>query len=331
MASCHSHFGLSHALCKSPLHLSLDRQLSRNARERSKNDPQRMEEIQMNVTLRRGALEDAKSCGVICYTAFKTIAEQHNFPPDLPSSEFTTALLSGLLSHPHFYAVVAELDGRVVGSNFVDERSTIAGIGPITVDPAIQNRTIGRQLMQHVLDRATQQRFPGVRLVQAAYHNRSLSLYAKLGFVAREPLSTMQGSPLALQIAGYAVRAATEQDLEACNQVCLRVHGHKRHGELLDAIKQGTATVVEHDGRITGYATPIAFFGHAVGETNEDLKALIGAAPTFPGPGFLLPTRNGELFRWCLEHGLRVVQPATLMSIGLYNEPAGAFLPSVLY
>jgi predicted N-acetyltransferase YhbS len=285
----------------------------------------------MNVTLRPGTAEDAQRCGAICYEAFKTIAAQHNFPPDFPSPEVATELLAGLLAHPGFYAVVAELDGRVVGSNFLDERSTVAGIGPITVDPAVQNRAVGRQLMQHVLARVTQRRFPGVRLVQAAYHNRSLSLYARLGFVAREPLSTMQGAPLAVQTPGYTVRPATERDLDACNQVCVKVHGHDRRGELLDAIKQGTATIVEHGGRITGYATPVAFFGHAVGETNAELKALIGAAPAFPGPGFLLPTRNGELFRWCLDHGLRVVQPMTLMSVGLYNEPAGAFLPSVLY
>ena len=285
----------------------------------------------MNVTLRPGNAEDAQRCGTICYEAFKMIAEQHHFPSDFASPEVATELLAGLFAHPGFYAVVAELDGRVVGSNFLDERSTVAGIGPITVDPAVQNRAVGRQLMQHVLDRVTQRHFPGVRLVQAAYHNRSLSLYAKLGFVAREPLSTMQGAPLATQIPGYTVRPATERDLDACNQVCVKVHGHDRRGELLDAIKQGTATLVEHGGRITGYATPVAFFGHAVGETNEELKALIGAAPAFPGPGFLLPTRNGELFRWCLDHGLRVVQPVTLMSVGLYNEPAGAFLPSVLY
>jgi predicted N-acetyltransferase YhbS len=285
----------------------------------------------MNVTLRPGNAEDAQRCGTICYEAFKMIAEQHHFPSDFSSPEVATELLAGLFAHPGFYAVVAELDGRVVGSNFLDERSTVAGIGPITVDPAVQNRAVGRQLMQHVLDRVRQRHFPGVRLVQAAYHNRSLSLYAKLGFVAREPLSTMQGAPLATQIPGYTVRPATERDLDACNQVCVKVHGHDRRGELLDAIKQGTATLVEHGGRITGYATPVAFFGHAVGETNEELKALIGAAPAFPGPGFLLPTRNAELFRWCLDHGLRVVQPVTLMSVGLYNEPAGAFLPSVLY
>jgi predicted N-acetyltransferase YhbS len=290
-----------------------------------------MEEVPMNVTLRPGNAEDAQHCGAICYEAFKTIAEQHNFPPEFPSPEVVTEILARLLVHPGVYAVVAELDGRVVGSNFLHERSTVAGIGPITVDPAVQNRAVGRQLMQHVLARVTQRRFPGVRLVQAAYHNRSLALYTRLGFVAREPLSTMQGAPLAVQIPDYTVRPATEHDLDACNQVCVQVHGHDRRGELLDAIQQGTATIVEHGGRITGYATPIAFFGHAVGETNDALKALIGAAPAFLGPGFLLPTRNREVFRWCLDHGLRVVQPMTLMSVGLYNEPAGAFLPSVLY
>jgi len=28
---------------------------------------------------------------------------------------------------------------------------------------------------------------------------------------------------------------------------------------------------------------------------------------------------------------LRVVQPNTLMSMGLYNEPSGAWIPSILY
>jgi hypothetical protein len=43
-----------------------------------------MEEVSMNVMLRPGNPEDAKICGAICYEAFKTIAEQHNFPPDFP-------------------------------------------------------------------------------------------------------------------------------------------------------------------------------------------------------------------------------------------------------
>ena len=68
-----------------------------------------------------------------------------------------------------------------------------------------------------------------------------------------------------------------------------------------------------------------------MGESNEELKALNGASPGYPGPGFLLPTLNTELFRWRLEQGLRVVQVMTLMRISPYNEPAGICLPSVLY
>ncbi len=285
----------------------------------------------MNVTLRPGNVADAQHCGEICYNAFTAIAKQHGFPPDFPSPEVAIALLANLLAHPGFYSVVAEIEGRIVGSNFLDERSTVAGLGPITVDPTVQNRAIGRQLMEDTLNRAKERSFPGIRLLQAAYHNRSLALYTRLGFVAREPVSTMQGTPLTLQVPGCLVRPATESDLEACNRICVKVHGHERAGELLDAIKQQTATVVEHAGHITGYASSIAFFGHAAAEDNEALKALIGAAPSFGGPGFLVPTRNTELFRWCLEHGLRVIQPMTLMSTGLYNEPAGAFLPSILY
>jgi GNAT superfamily N-acetyltransferase len=285
----------------------------------------------METEIRKATPGDAKSCGIICYEAFKAIASQHNFPPDFPSAEIAIGLLSKLIAHPGFYGVVAEVDGQIAGSNFLDERGIIAGLGPITIDPALQNRGVGRALMDDSMARVSQRHFPGVRLIQAGYHNRSLSLYTKLGFVTREPLATVQGAPLGVQISGYTVRPATETDLAACNEVCFKVHGHDRSGDVLDAIEDGTATVVEHDGRVTGYATVVGFFGHAVGETNEELKGLIGAATTFAGPGFLLPTGNWELFNWCLDKGLRVIQPMNLMSVGFYNEPAGAFLPSVLY
>jgi GNAT superfamily N-acetyltransferase len=286
----------------------------------------------MALKLRAGKPADAERCGVICYEAFKNIAEKHGFPPDFPSPDIAIGMMSMLFSpHPHVYSVVAERDGRVIGSNFLWEEPPLAGVGPITVDPEVQDGSVGRALMDAVLERGRQQNFVSIRLVQAAYHNRSLSLYTKLGFVAREPLSIMQGQPLAATIPGCAVRTARSEDLDACNALCVRVHGHARMLELAQAIEQKSASLVERAGRITGYATLIGFFGHAVGETDEDLKALIGAAPSFAGVGFLLPTRNTEVFRWCLEQGLRVVQPMTLMSTGLYSKPAGAFLPSILY
>jgi predicted N-acetyltransferase YhbS len=284
-----------------------------------------------NTELRPGTPDDAEACGRVCYQAFKAIAAEHGFPPEIAPAEVATGLLTGLLAHPGFYSVVAEREGEIVGSNFLDERSKIAGVGPITVHPEVQNGGLGRRLMRDVMEGAAARGFAGVRLLTAAHHGRSLSLYASLGFDVREPIACMQGPPLAAEIPGRHVRPAVETDLEACNQLCETVHGHNRGGELADAIGQGSAVVVERAGRISGYATAMAFFGHSVGETTDDVKALIATAPAFDGLGILVPARNAELFRWCLENGLRVVQVMTLMTVGPYRDPAGAYLPAILY
>jgi GNAT superfamily N-acetyltransferase len=97
---------------------------------------------------------DVTEAGRICHDAFKAIAGQHNFPPDFREPEVAIDLLSRLTANLGFYGVVAERDGRVVGSNFVDERSPIIGLGPITVDPAAQNQGVGAALMQHMVGRA---------------------------------------------------------------------------------------------------------------------------------------------------------------------------------
>lgn len=293
-------------------------------------DPQLLGSQDQNIKIRRATPADAEVCGRICFEAFATLANRHNFPPDFPSVDRAIQTLSIMFSHPAFFSVVAEQEGEILGSNCLDERTPIAGVGPITIDPNAQNKSVGRQLMQAVMIRAEEKKFAGIRLVQAAFHNRSLSLYAKLGFVAREPLSCMQGS-IGKEVPGYRVRSARESDMAICNDLCFRVHGHDRGGELSDGIQQGTALVAEYSGRITAYASALAFFGHAVAESNEDLQALISATPEFHGPGILVPTRNASLFRWCLENGLRVVQPLTLMTMGLYNEPAGAYLASILF
>jgi predicted N-acetyltransferase YhbS len=286
---------------------------------------------QPEVVVRVARPEDAPAGGQICYNAFSTINATHGFPCDFPGLEATTGLLSTLFASPGFYCVVAESDGRIIGSNCLDERSIIRGVGPITIDPAAQNLGVGRKLMQAVMDRAKERGAPGIRLVQAAFHNRSLSLYTSLGFDIQEPLSCMQGRTLERSIPGCVVRPAKPDEAEACNALSRRVHGFDRGVDLAQAIEHRTALVVERGGRITGYTTHLAFFGHSTAETNVDLQALIASAESFVGPGILVPSRNHVLMRWCLANGLRVVQPMTLMTAGLYNDPSGAWLPSVLF
>jgi predicted N-acetyltransferase YhbS len=285
----------------------------------------------MTVVLREANAEDAAACGQICHDAFEDISEQHRFPKDIPSREAGVGITEMLISHPGFYAVVAEQDGVIIGSNFLDERSPIRGVGPITVDPAAQNSGAGGELMRAVLDRADRQGAAGVRLLQDTFHNRSLVLYTKLGFRARATTAVMQGPALEIAVPGHEVRAASEADITECNRVCESVHGHDRGGELADAIRQGTAMVSMTGDQITGYTTGVAFFGHSVGQSDGDLAALIAESAEFGGAGFHVPTHNDALLRWCLDHGLRMVKGMTLMTRGLYNEPQGAYLPSVLY
>jgi GNAT superfamily N-acetyltransferase len=157
------------------------------------------------VVVRTAKVEDAPVCGQICYDAFSAISGAHGFPCDFPVPEAGIGLFSAVFSHPGFYCVVAEVGHRLAGGNCLDERSAIRGVGPIAIDPSVQNCGIGRRLMQAVMDRAIGQGAAGVRLVQAAFHNRSLSLYAGLGFDVRAPLSCMQGRTRQRSVPGCTV------------------------------------------------------------------------------------------------------------------------------
>jgi hypothetical protein len=141
----------------------------------------------------------------------------------------------------------------------------------------------------------------------------------------------MHGEVTAPLLPGYAVRAATAADEVSCHALCIRVHGHDRAGEVGPAIAKGKVRVVERLDRITGYATGIGYFSHAVAETTDDLRALIGSVTHVDPPGIIVPLSDADLFRWCLASGLRVFFVMNLMTVGIYQHPEGAYLPSVGY
>ena len=220
-----------------------------------------------------------------------------------------------------------------MGSIFLNTFSParVAAIGPLTVDPEAAGG-VGKVLMETALEEARRRAYESVRLIQSPSHLRSLVLYAKLGFAVREPLVLMQGAPPKhSHDAGQIVRPATQEDVLQCNSVCLRLHGFARDFELRWAIEQHAATVAERSGKIVGYAAGIGFRGHAVAEATEDLKALICDTPKLPGPGFFVPTRQNELLQWLLASGAKALWPATLMTLGPYQDPQGVFLPSIAF
>ena len=283
----------------------------------------------MRVSLRPATDADAAACGRICYEAFRAIASEHRFPVDWRNEEMAVQVITARLAHAQTYGVVAEAEGRIIGSAFLKEYRPVGAIGPVTVDPQWQGAKVGRWMMEHLLERARLAGLAGTRLVQAAYNLYSLSLYTKVGYQLREMLLCLGGEPIGKGIRGRRSRAATEEDVAACNALCLRLHGYARTEDVLEGLRLNAMTVVEREGRVTGYSTGVHFRGHTVAETNEDAMALISAAPLFPEPGLLMPASNAELLRWALDHGLRITQPLTLMTRGYYQPPGGAFLPSI--
>jgi len=287
-----------------------------------------------SVSLRPAREGDAEACGRIIFEAFRRLAERHHFPPDFPSAEAGVEMARGFIAHPSVFGVVAEHDGRVIGSNFLTEFDEIRAVGPITVDPASQARGVGRRLMQAVMERAAGA--AGVRLVQDAFNTASISLYASLGFDAREPLALVRGVPTSrAAAAGVEVRPMREEDLPGCAELCRKVHGVERTGELRLTIGRLGSTVLLRGGRVAAYVSAPRFWvlNHGVAETEEDMRALLlaaGAAGAEP-LSFLLPIQQAGFFRWCLSEGFRVVKPMTLMTVGKYHEPRGHYFPSVLY
>ncbi|HET7599625.1 MAG TPA: GNAT family N-acetyltransferase [Gemmatimonadales bacterium] len=287
----------------------------------------------MDVTIRTAAPADIEPCARIIHEAFTAIAEQHRFPPDFPTIDAATELATMFVNHPGIFGVVAEWEGRVVGSNFLDERDPIRGLGPITVDPQVQARGVGRRLMRAALERGRDA--AGIRLLQDSFNTRSIALYASLGFDVREPILLLSGRPSGGPPRGVEVRRLAPEDVTACAALCSRTHGFERANELADALKLFAPVVALRGGRITAYASVPTFWplNHGVAESEEDMRALLlGAAALTPEPlAFLLPTRQAGFFRWCLAQGFRVVKPMTLMTRGQYRQPEGCYFVSVLY
>ena len=150
--------------------------------------------------------------------------------------------------------------------------------------------------MEAVLARSAERGFQGTRLLQAAFHNRSLSLYTKLGFDTREPISTMQGPPIKAADSGlqrtsraHVGSGGMQPALPNACMVTIAAASCATRSNKGQSNQADSAVVAERDGRIVAYATSIGFFGHMVGESNSDVQALIANADAFRGAGHSRP------------------------------------------
>lgn len=268
----------------------------------------------------------------ICFEAFGQLHDHHRVPRDFPDLEMAKMLIGLFATRDDFFGVAAKVDGRLAGSNFLSVMDDVGGIGPITIDPSVQGRGVGRGLMQRVMEHADQRGMRGIRLVQEALNTTSLPLYASLGFDVRETLGSMKIAPAAM--ADGTVRRATRDDLPVLQELGRHYYGVSRVHELAAWMSVEMPVLLrERAGKARGYFMP-GKLGHAAAETVEDTLALIGEAGRHAPSEvatFLCPLRNSGLHQGALRAGHRLEKVLTYMTRGPYEAPSGVWAPSYLY
>jgi len=231
----------------------------------------------VSVTLRQRGRPDAEPCGRICYAAFTRINTEHGFPPDFPGVEVAIGLLSMTFNHPGFYAVVAERDGRIVGRqcdgralgdrrHAVRSPSTHQNAEPVAPD-ASSCSTCSTELPRAAFRAcgSCRRRFTTVRC-------RSTRSSGSM----RASRSRHAGpAPLRAAPRPARVRPAREGDaLPSATASVSACTATRETGEVSDANparERPSSSSTAAASR--GYATGLAFFAHAVGETDDDVTA----------------------------------------------------------
>jgi predicted N-acetyltransferase YhbS len=287
----------------------------------------------MKVEIRRATSADIDVCSRINYEAFKGISDRHQFPiTDFPTLDVSTELITLLIDSPLFFGVVAESEGTVVGCGFIDERNPIRGIGPVSVDRTFQGKGTGRKIMKALLEQGKEA--AGIRLVQESFNMPSLALYISLGFEVKEPFVLMEGKFRSQPLSGVEVRPMVSEDVDECTALCKKLYGCDRTSDLEYALNFFSPWVVCKQGQIVAYTCAVSAFNHSVAQTEADMQALllgVAASNSEAQVSFHLPVRYANLFRWCLQEGLRVLKPLAVMAVGEYRQPQGCYFPSFDY
>lgn len=286
----------------------------------------------MAIELVRAKPEHTETLARICHLAFDTLHLKHNVHRDVPDEHVGGLIIGGVINRPDYTGVVAIENGRVVGSNFLLHADDVCGVGPITVDPRVQTRGIGRMLMQWVIDEARRLRGANVRvrLFQEAVNTTSLSLYTNLGFRWCDAAAMM--NPKAAEIDNPAIAPMTDADLPEVGRLSGERGGFSRERDAAQLLKLGLpGFVLRRDGRVVGYQIA-SLFGHAAAETTEELLALCSHTARHVPPPMavvIVPMSQSAVFSAALQNGFRVAKVVNAMSIGAYELAKGPSLPSI--
>lgn len=296
--------------------------------------------IPTSLTVREATKADVAAAAQIFHDSFNSFNASVGLPPEWPNVEFCQQAVGGFVQHPGYYAIVAEEDHVVVGSNFLEMHDDATAPGPISVSNQAQNSGIGRILMQDVITLSERMGKKSIRLVQVANNAKSFGLYATLGFETKELLTAIVGISSEREDYGFTIRPMQNDDVEPCASLYEATNHISRKNDIAFSLHPASpfspVVAVDAQGTIAAYSTGFFLLGHTVATSEAALKALINSVSGQQAPQPLLmhlPTRlYPQIAMWALDHGLKVLRQEILMVKGKYHDPSlHIYLPGMAY
>ena len=197
-------------------------------------------------------------------------------------------------------AFAAEMDGKLIGSNFATRWGSFAFFGPLTVDPALQDQGIGGWLVEPVIELFDTWGVTQTGLFTFADSPKHIGLYQKFGFRPRAPTVIME------RTVGKTARNGPHwttfsrlgdpdrvRALDACRGITNQIYpGLDANGEVqsLEAQSHGD-TVLLGSGELLGFAACHTGSGSEAGSGVCYIK--FGAV----APGVIAETHFRDLLR----------------------------------
>ena len=176
-------------------------------------------------------------------------------------------------------AFAAEVDGRLVGSNFATNWGSVGFFGPLTIHPEFWNRGVGKSLMEPVIDLFTTWRTKHAGLFTFAQSQKHVGLYQNFGFWPRFltmlMMKRVEGKNRAARWTTFSDATNREGILNACRDLTGSIYaGLDLTREIQAVLNQnlGETILSWHDSELTGFAVCHAGAGTEAGSGNCYVK-----------------------------------------------------------
>jgi GNAT superfamily N-acetyltransferase len=209
-----------------------------------------------SVQFREMRREDVEAAIDIMIAAEAATPVNHPIPP--PDSTFRSrrmSILSSLIGKPGAYAVVAELQARIVGQALAIRTGPLWGLSLLFVDPTLHGQRIGSTLLRMCREWGQDAAFG---LIESSADQKAMRAYSALGFRLAPAMGAAGIIDPALLQPTPCVRRAGKEKLASIGAVDNKLRGASRADAVEILLDHGAHLLWAEDTGSAGFAVHLS-------------------------------------------------------------------------